>query len=127
MDAELQAHGGAARFIMDDGYAVGPAAVVFPALRRFGEVQTGPDTCEMWWGCLHKNVEPDRRVRGLLPAEAGSGRVARPLPASENLGTGMRRRLGCMAGYMLVCPAGAVPCFLVSQVSFSPTFLVGSA
>ena len=35
LDAELQASGGAARFDMDDGYAVGPAEYVFPAIMRF--------------------------------------------------------------------------------------------
>jgi hypothetical protein len=33
----LDVDGGAARFIMDDGYAIGPASVVFDAVRRFGE------------------------------------------------------------------------------------------
>ena len=37
LDAELGLHGGIARFIMDDGYAVGPPDAVFPAVRRFGE------------------------------------------------------------------------------------------
>ena len=36
LDAELGQVGGAARFIMDDGYAVGPPEVVFDAVRRFG-------------------------------------------------------------------------------------------
>ena len=40
LDAILSEHGGAARFIMDDGYAVGPPAVVFDAVRRFGEAIT---------------------------------------------------------------------------------------
>ena len=37
LDFELSAQGGAARFIMDDGYAVGPPELVFEAVRRFGE------------------------------------------------------------------------------------------
>eukprot|EP00973_Karenia_brevis_P042117 5830296-Karenia_brevis.AAC.1 len=36
LDSELAAHGGAARFIMDDGYAIGPPQAVFAAVRRFG-------------------------------------------------------------------------------------------
>ena len=35
MDEELQGFGGAARFDMDDGYAIGPAEQVFPAILRF--------------------------------------------------------------------------------------------
>ena len=35
LDSDLAAHGGAARFLMDDGYAIGPADVVFDAVRRF--------------------------------------------------------------------------------------------
>lgn len=35
LDAELAIFGGCARFISDDGYAAGPAAVVFPAVARF--------------------------------------------------------------------------------------------
>ena len=34
-DAELAEHGRAARFDMDDGYAVGPPEIVFPAVVRF--------------------------------------------------------------------------------------------
>ena len=37
LDAELAAGGGAARFDMDDGYAMGPAGVVFSAIERFAE------------------------------------------------------------------------------------------
>jgi len=37
LDAEVGAAGGAARFDMDDGYVVGPPAVVFPAVLRFAE------------------------------------------------------------------------------------------
>jgi len=36
LDQELAEFGGAARFDMDDGYAVGPPGVVFPAVQRFG-------------------------------------------------------------------------------------------
>jgi len=35
LDRELAMHGGAARFIMDDGIAVGPPEVVFAAVARF--------------------------------------------------------------------------------------------
>ena len=35
LDRELRPWGGFARFLMDDGYAVGPAHVVFPAVERF--------------------------------------------------------------------------------------------
>ena len=35
LDEELATYGGSARAIMDDGYAVGPPEVVFPALERF--------------------------------------------------------------------------------------------
>ena len=37
LDAELGPHGGAARFDMDDGYAMGPPHVVFPAVMRFAQ------------------------------------------------------------------------------------------
>ena len=37
LDAELSGDVDAARFIMDDGYAVGSATVVFDAIQRFGE------------------------------------------------------------------------------------------
>ena len=37
LDAELQQVGGFAKFDMDDGYAVGPAEVVFDAVNEFGE------------------------------------------------------------------------------------------
>ena len=37
LDASLRSAGGGAWFCMDDGYAVGPAAVVFPAVMRFAE------------------------------------------------------------------------------------------
>ena len=37
LDSELSAQGGAARFIMDDGYEVGPPELMFEAVRRFGE------------------------------------------------------------------------------------------
>ena len=54
LDAELTPFGGCARAIMDDTYAIGPASVVFPALRRFAaslremtglELQTRKSTC----------------------------------------------------------------------------------
>ena len=35
LDAELSIFGGCARFISDDGYAAGPAHIVFPAVARF--------------------------------------------------------------------------------------------
>jgi hypothetical protein len=35
LDAELAAHGGGARFQVDDGYAFGPPDVIFGALRRY--------------------------------------------------------------------------------------------
>jgi hypothetical protein len=35
LDAELSIFGGCARFISDDGYAAGPAQIVFPAVARF--------------------------------------------------------------------------------------------
>ena len=37
LDAECRAAGGGARFLMDDGYAFGPAEVVFAAVERFAE------------------------------------------------------------------------------------------
>eukprot|EP00973_Karenia_brevis_P089035 12347825-Karenia_brevis.AAC.1 len=37
LDSELMASGGAARFDMDDGYAIGPANVVFDAVARFSQ------------------------------------------------------------------------------------------
>ena len=37
LDATLKAHGGMARSIIDDGFAVGPPEVVFPALKAFAE------------------------------------------------------------------------------------------
>ena len=37
LDADLAMHGGAARFIMDDGYAVGAPSAVVEAGRRFGK------------------------------------------------------------------------------------------
>ena len=36
LDAELASHGGCAQFIMDDGYACGPASVVLESVARFG-------------------------------------------------------------------------------------------
>ena len=37
LDAELRIFGGCARFISDDGYAAGPAHVVFDAVARFAQ------------------------------------------------------------------------------------------
>jgi len=53
LDSELQRCGGVARFDMDDGYVVGPADQVFPAILRFGarvhaiglELQLGKCKC----------------------------------------------------------------------------------
>ena len=42
LDAELSACGGAARFDMDDGYAVGPPRTLFQAIATFAE-----DVCEL--------------------------------------------------------------------------------
>ena len=37
LDEEVKGSGGMARFGMDDGYVLGPAEVVFPAMERFSE------------------------------------------------------------------------------------------
>ena len=37
LDAEVGAHGGCAKFDMDDGYVVGPPSVAFAAVQRFSE------------------------------------------------------------------------------------------
>ena len=37
LDERCRGAGGMAKFVMDDGYAVGPAEVILDAVRRFGE------------------------------------------------------------------------------------------
>ena len=66
LDAELAPSGGAARFLMDDGYAVGPPHLVFPAVLRFAErvaalgleLQLHKCTCYSRGG--HMATHPDR-------------------------------------------------------------------
>ena len=41
LDEQLRAHGGAARFQMDDGYAMGPSGAVFPAVLAFAQSMRG--------------------------------------------------------------------------------------
>ena len=76
LDAEFGPHGGAARFDMDDGYAMGPPHVVFPAVMRFAQsagmaFQSPPSKNLGTWmdGDLYK-VVLQRRLRMPLWPEA---------------------------------------------------------
>ena len=57
---ELQP-GGCARFISDDGYAIGPAAVVFDAVHRFAARVATLLDLHVQWGKLTSN-EADVRL-----------------------------------------------------------------
>ena len=67
LDAEIQEAGqGGARFDMDDGYAVGPPDVVFPAVLRFAErlhalgLELQLSKCQCYSVAIDLAVHPDR-------------------------------------------------------------------
>jgi len=78
LDAELNAVGGMAKFDMDDGYAVGPPEVVFPAVQRFAvavralglELQLGKCKCYSPAGDMenHRDRPPQMQVGHMLDA-----------------------------------------------------------
>ena len=70
LDATLQQVGGMARFGMDDGYAVGPPEVVFPALERF--TRDVREVCLLEWQRSKTEVFT---WSGVLPAQTTPGLV----------------------------------------------------
>ena len=91
LDEELRASGGAARFDMDDGYAVGPPELVFPAVLRFArrvaalglELQLHKCTC-----CA---VAADLAAHPARPKEVAVGSMTLP-DGVGGLRVGSRRR-----------------------------------
>ena len=65
LGAILDAVGGMARFVMDDGYIVGPSEVIFPALEKFAvDIR---QTCQL---VLERSKTEVFTWNGVLPAEA---------------------------------------------------------
>ena len=94
LDAELRSYGGSARFDMDDGYAVGPAEQVFPAILRFAarahalglDLQLHKCKCFSPATDLHTHPSrPPNVVVGELPLPGGSARgiVVSGVPLGE--------------------------------------------
>ena len=74
LDSSLSAVGGMARFGNDDGYAIGPAEILFPAISKFAEdikdrhllqLQVTKTEIFSWTGQLPPEAPPDMKVAGI--------------------------------------------------------------
>ena len=95
LDAELQPSGGSAKFDMDDGYAMGPPEVVFPATLRFAanvqeiglQLQLSKCTCYSAAGNMQTHPERPPEVKvGMLrgsSGEAGYGVEVAGVPVGD--------------------------------------------
>lgn len=75
LDAELAASGGAARFDMDDGYAVGHPDVVFPAILAFAERVAHLGLELQLHKCTYYSVAGDMSVHPARPPNLDPGSI----------------------------------------------------
>ena len=92
LDAELAQHGGVARASTDDGYAVGPAAVVFPAVARFVEqvkISVGLDVQSRKCSCFSHTLDLSECPHRATARSSWAGESGLPVGELEAIGVGL--------------------------------------
>ena len=95
LDAILSEAGGMAKFGNDDGYAIGPASVLFPAISRFAQLirerhllhlQVQKTQVFSWSGVLPPEAPPSMKIAGvMIEGDFCPGMLVYGIPVGSNL------------------------------------------